>query len=129
MDLYQQVFFTTLAMAFSLLHFILFLYNRKLKSNLYFAIFAFLYAGSIFFDYQATLTTGRIEIFYLRVHRGVMPYPPIFALLFVYSQFQARIPKQFWAIAACLIVTGILAIIEPVKNFNYLQVAMIAVFN
>jgi hypothetical protein len=45
MDLLQQIFFTTLAIAFGMLHFILFLYNRQLKSNLYFAIFAFLYAG------------------------------------------------------------------------------------
>ncbi len=129
MDLYQQIFFTSLAIVFALLHFILFLYNRQLKSNLYFAIFAFLYAGSIFFDYQATLaTTGRSEVLYLRIHRGVMPYPPIFALLFVYSLFKSRIPKQFWVITAGLIVTGILAIIEPVKNFNYVQFFLIGVF-
>ena len=116
MDLYQQIFFTTLAIAFGLLHLIIFLYNRRLKSNLYFAMFAILYAGNIFFDFQSTLaTTGQSEIFYLRIHRGVMPYPPIFALLFIYSLFESRIPKQFWVITTGLMVTGILAIIEPVK--------------
>jgi len=74
MELYQQIFFTTIALAFGLLHFILFLYNRRLKSNLYFAIFAFLYAASTFLDFQAALATGeQTELFYLRIHRAVMP--------------------------------------------------------
>jgi len=105
----------------------LFLYNRNSKSNLYFALFAFVYAGSIFFDFQSTLaTTGQSEIFYLRIHRGVMPYPLIFALLFIYSLFESRIPKQFWLISFGLIVTGILAVFEPVDNFHYLQIFTIA---
>jgi len=56
-----------------------------------------------------------------------MPYPPIFALLFVYSLFESRIPKQFWFITGGLIVSGIFAIVEPVKNVNYIQIFHIAV--
>jgi len=128
MDLYQQIFFTTLAIAFGLLHFILFLCNRHLKGNLYFAIFVFLYAASIFFDFQHFLVISEHkELFYLRIHRAIMPYPPIFALLFVYSLFESRIPKQFWFITGGLIVSGIFAIVEPVKNVNYIQIFHIAV--
>ena len=123
MDLYQQIFFTTLAIAFGLVHLILFLYNRHLKSNLYFAIFAFLYAANIFFDFQASLaTSGREQLFHLRNHRAVMPYNSIFALLFIYSIFDSRIPKQFWFISLGLILTGILSVFDPVDNFKYVQI-------
>ena len=57
MDLYQQIFFSTFALAFSLLHFSFYFYSDKSRSNLYFALFLFTYAFSIFFDYQATLST------------------------------------------------------------------------
>ncbi|NIP22225.1 MAG: SpoIIE family protein phosphatase, partial [Phycisphaerae bacterium] len=128
MDLYQQIFFITLTIAFGLLHFILFLYNRRLKSNLYFAIFAFLCAANTFFDFQVALAIGEEkELFYLRFHRAVMPYTSIFALLFIYSLFEHRIPKQFWLISCGLVTTGILAVFEPVGNFSYLLVFQIVV--
>ncbi len=52
-DLYQQIFFTTLAIAFGILHLFLYLYNPRNKSNLYFTLFLFFYALNIFFDYGA----------------------------------------------------------------------------
>ena len=124
--LYQQIFFTTLALAFGMLHLILYLYNRRLKSNLYFAIYAMLFAVTVFVDFQSTLATNGIDqIFYLRIHRAVMPYGTIFALLFVYSISDSRIPKQFWFISVGLVITGFFAIIDPVKNFDYLQLFLI----
>jgi hypothetical protein len=61
MDLYQQIFFTTLALTFGLLHLILFLYNRQLKSNLYFALFAFLF---LFSSYDLFLDLGIMRSIY-----------------------------------------------------------------
>jgi hypothetical protein len=76
-----QMFFTALALAFGILHLILFLFSPRSKSNLYFAIFVFLYAANIFFDYQNFLATGlRSGLFYLRIHRAVMSCSPVFAL-------------------------------------------------
>lgn len=126
MDLYQQIFYTTFAFAFGLLHSILFLNNRNLKSNFYFAIFAFLYAATIFFDFQATLSINNIdEIIHLRVHRGLMALTPIFILLFVYSLFEVRLPKYFWFISGGLIISGFFAVIEPMEYFLYLQLFQI----
>lgn len=128
MILYQQIFFATLALAFALLHFVLYLYNRHLKNYLYFSIFLIFYALNIFFDYQATLSSDRVtQLFYLRLHRGVMPINPIFMLLFLYSTFRSRIPGQFWLISVALIVTGLLAVYQPIDNFSYLQYVMIIV--
>jgi serine phosphatase RsbU (regulator of sigma subunit) len=128
MDLYQQIFFTTLAVSFGILHSILFLYNKQFKSNLFFAIFLFLYALNIFFDYQASMAgSWEEELIFLRFHRAIMPYNSIFALLFVYFSFNLKIPKHFWLIGAALAITGFFAVLEPVKNFDYVNIAQIVV--
>jgi hypothetical protein len=128
MDLYQQIFFTTLALAFGLLHYILFLYNRHLKSNLYFALFAFFYAANIFFDFQTFIVAGsEIEFLYLRIHRGLMPYNSIFALLFLYSILESKIPVQFWLISLGFVVASIFAVYDPINNFHYLLIFNILV--
>ena len=128
MDLYQQIFFTTLAISFGILHLILFLYNRGFKSNLFFAIFLFLYALNIFFDFQASLASSTEEaLFYLRLHRLVMPYNSVFALLFSYYAFQLKIPKHFWFIVAALAITGFFAVLKPIENLNYVQIAQLVV--
>ena len=127
MEVYQQVFFTTLALSFGLLHLILYYFNRRFKSNLFFSVFLFLYALNIFFDYQALLATSGESLFYLKLHRAVMPYSPLFGLLFLYYAFDISIPKYFWLLVAAFVVTGILAVIEPIDNFYYVQFPLIIV--
>jgi serine phosphatase RsbU (regulator of sigma subunit) len=125
---YLQMFFSTLALAFGILHLVLFMFSPQLRSHLYFSIFAFLYAGNIFFDYQAFLAIHiRDELFFLRLHRAFMPSGPVFILLFIYSLFPVKIPKQFWLIALGLIVTGFFAVLRPIANFNYIFIFAAAV--
>ena len=122
MELYQQIFFTTLAVSFGILHLILFIYNKQIKSNLFFSIFLFLYALNIFFDYQASLSTTReLGFLFLRLHRSVMPYNSVFALLFTYYAFDLKIPNHFWIIVGALAITGFFAVLKPIDNFDYLQ--------
>jgi serine phosphatase RsbU (regulator of sigma subunit) len=126
MDLYQQIFFTTLAITFCMLHTILFLYNRGLKSNLFFALFLFFYALNIFFDFQTSLSTiPYSEIIYLRIHRAVMPFNSVFVLLFLYTVFSLKYPLQFWIISGGLIVGGVLAVIEPIEYFGIIQIFLV----
>ena len=118
---------TTLAISFAILHIILYYFNRKFKSNLYFAIFLFLYALNIFFDYQIVLSTTEVDEFmFLRLHRFVMPYNSVFLLLFLYTALNLKIPKYFWLIVASLSITGIFAVFEPINNFDYVQYALMA---
>ncbi|MDX1672403.1 MAG: SpoIIE family protein phosphatase [Balneolaceae bacterium] len=126
MDLYLQIFFSTLAVSFGILHLFLYLYNKDLKSNLYFASFLFLYALNIFFDYQASLVESQAaQLYYLKWHRAVMPYSSLFALLFIYYAFDFNIPKYYWALAAALVITGLFAILDPVDNYGYVQIPLI----
>ena len=128
MFLYQQIFFSTVAVSFGILHLIIFLYNRRFKSNLFFAIFLFLYALNIFFDYQASLSGQTAQgLTYLRLHRAVMPYNSVFALLFLYYAFDFNIPKYFWLIAAALAITGFFAVLDPIHNFDYVQIPLVIV--
>lgn len=126
MELVQQIFFTTLAASFGILHLILYLYNRKFKSNLFFSLFLFLYAFSIFFDYQAALAV-QDQLIYLRLHRAVMPYSPLFALLFLYYAFDFKIPKYFWGLAAAVVLAGIFAVIEPDRYFGFVQIMLLVI--
>jgi serine phosphatase RsbU (regulator of sigma subunit) len=127
-DLIQQMIFTTVAVAFGILHLVLFLFARK-KSHLYFTIFVFLYAANIFFDYQNFLATDLTSgLFYLRLHRAVMPYTPLFSLLFLYSLFSDRIPKHFWLIALAMAIAGIFAVINPEGNLRYVHILLAVVF-
>jgi serine phosphatase RsbU (regulator of sigma subunit) len=120
MDSSIQMSFSALALAFGILHLVLFLFSPHSRSHLYFTIFVFLYAGNIFFDYQVFLSNDlRTELFYLRLHRAFMPCGLIFILLFLYSLFAERISKQFWLIAFGLIVTGFFAVLKPIDNLNY----------
>ncbi len=123
MDLYQQIFFTTIAIAFAMLHFILYIYNRELKSNLFFAIFLLFYALNIFFDFQEFISHqyGNSLIF-LSLHRFVLPWNTIFLLLFTYFLFNYRIPVQFWIVSAGLIITGFFGLFNPVENLIYIQI-------
>jgi serine phosphatase RsbU (regulator of sigma subunit) len=127
MDLYQQLFFTTLAVAFLILHGMLYLFNRRDRSSLYFTLFLFFYALTIFFDFQSSMPDqGGRAMTFLRIHRAVMPANPAFMVLFVYSVFETRIPRHFWLIAAGLAVTGALAVAEPIRNFGYMHIFLFA---
>jgi serine phosphatase RsbU (regulator of sigma subunit) len=126
-DSNTQMFFTTLALAFGLLHLFLFLFSPESKSNLYLSILLFFYAANIFFDYQCFLAVDLWnELKYLRMQRAVMPATPIFALLFIYSLFELKIPKQFWLIATGIIIAGFFAVLKPVDNYDYVQIFLLA---
>ncbi|MDZ7718849.1 MAG: SpoIIE family protein phosphatase [Balneolaceae bacterium] len=127
MEFAQQIFFTTLAASFGMLHIILYLYNRKFKSNLYLSIFLFLFALNIFFDYQSSISVQEHHLFYLRLHRLVIPYNSLFALLFLYNAFDLNIPKYFWGLTAALVFTGVLAVIEPIHYFIFVQIPLLVV--
>ncbi|MGH1365545.1 MAG: PP2C family protein-serine/threonine phosphatase [Calditrichia bacterium] len=128
MNIYLQIFFSTLCAAYGVIHAILFFFNRQLKSHLYFALCSFFYAISVFFDFQEALTTDPADkLFYLRIHRASMAPVLIFALLYNYSFLSIQLPKQFWVVALLLIAASTVAVFEPRGNFIYLQLVMIVV--
>ncbi|MCX6151949.1 MAG: SpoIIE family protein phosphatase [Ignavibacteriales bacterium] len=120
----QQTFFTAFTLAFGLLHLILFLNYRRYKENLIYSLFLFVYALSLFFDYQSLLSVNFNEqLLYMRLHRGLMPVGSLLSLLFLYYIFQPKLSKQFWIISFLLFITGFFAVMKPNRNFHYLIAA------
>ena len=107
---YQMVF-TTLPIAFAILHIILFIYFRSCKENFYFSIFLIFYAATIFFDYQSSLYGGSAGLKYLLLMRLFLGFRAIFSLRFVYSIFYKKVPRQFKYIAAAIIGGTVLTLI------------------
>ena len=125
----EQMFFTAMTLAFGLLHLILFLFNRQFKENLIYSIFLFVYAASIFVDYQASLAASISEqLFTLRIHRILMSLTQILVLLVLYSFLKQKAGKFFWIIIAYYLFAAISAALKPVNNFIFLQIGMILVF-
>jgi serine phosphatase RsbU (regulator of sigma subunit) len=124
MELYQQIFFTTLAVVFGILHLMLYLYNRQFRSNLIFSLFLFLYAVSIFFDFQRMVHVHSIyNSLFLGIHHAVMPYRSICGLVFIYSIFGIKRSRLFWVISMGLAVTGAIATL----HFSYFNLLLIFV--
>ncbi len=117
----EQMFFIGLALAFGLLHLILFLFSRQSKGNLYYTIFLILFAVGTFVDIQASYLSKNFEtsFFYLKLHRTVVPLSSLIFLRFVYSLFYTKCPKQFWAFTALYIGVGILLAFEPQTKYHY----------
>ncbi|MCK4942837.1 MAG: hypothetical protein KAS65_04630, partial [Candidatus Aminicenantes bacterium] len=115
-----QMIFTTLPLAFGLIFLILFLFFKKAKENLYFAIFLFFYSASIFFDYQSSLY-AEVEqtLLYIRIHRAIQPFYLLFTLRFVYSLFYPRVLKRFWFFVPLLFVFGLYAVYSPSGDAGY----------
>ncbi len=122
----EQMFFTAITLAFGLLHFILFLYNRRFKENLIYSIFLFVYAASIFMDYNSNLAVNITGlVFSLKVHRILMSLTQVLVLLSLYSILKQKIIPLFWVLLAYFFFAAIAAFIKPVDNFIYLQIGII----
>jgi serine phosphatase RsbU (regulator of sigma subunit) len=108
-----------LPLAIGLLYLILFAFFPGLRQNLFFALFLFSYAATIFIDYQSSLSTDIGQnLFYLRMHRAVNTLFVLFQLRFVYSLFYRDLPKQFWIISLAAFSLGALAVYKPLENFE-----------
>jgi serine phosphatase RsbU (regulator of sigma subunit) len=105
---YQMVF-TTIPLSFVVIHLILFIYFRKSKENLYFAIFLFLYAMNIFTDYQFSLFgNSNDSILLMQFNRVLLSLQWIAALRFVYSIFYKKLPLQFWFLSVVMMVSCVI---------------------
>lgn len=115
-----QFIFVILPLAFAVLHFILFLYFRKSRANLYYALILLFLSLATFADIQSTnfLAGHLITIQTLRFHRAIIIPLQIFILLFTYSVFTDRIPKTFWFLVILIFGTGLLAVIRPDTNYR-----------
>lgn len=122
-----QYFSTGIILGISMLHLIIFAYWSERKTNLFYALFLLFLAITIFFDFQQMHTTGQYSLLFLSIQRGALSVSLITGLLFFYQLFHSRVPQHFWLLALVVIVAGAGAVIDPLNNFIYLELAIIAV--
>lgn len=125
----MQTFLTAVPLAIGALHMILFAFFPSLKQNLFFALFLFAYAATIFFDYEILLSTDiRHHITSFRLHCAVLPFWVSLQLRFVYSLFYKRLPKQFWIISLIAVGIGALAVYKPIDNFDLFGIVYAVIY-
>ncbi len=125
-----QMFFSALPVAFGILHFVLYLFNRRLKEQFYYALCLFFFALATFIDYQVFLYPGDrdIQLYYMRVHRILVTITPLLFLRFIYSIFYRNLPKRYLFFAALITIAGSIAVVDPDNNFKFLVIASLMAF-
>ncbi len=103
-----EILAIAIPLTFSLLHFLLFLFAGRIRSNLYFAVFTFVIAlwgvleHESFFavDLHTALTLKRLWPVYAAL-------APLTMIRFLYALFYPKIPKQFWAFTGVAFILAI----------------------
>lgn len=105
-----QTFFTAVPLTLALLHLLLWSFERRAASNLWFALFAGSFAAAAFLDYEESL--GHLDESALGAYL-VVPVLVLSIARFVYSLFYDRLPRQFWLVAAaCVVFLGLVVVDE-----------------
>ena len=105
-----EILAIAIPLTFSLLHFLLFLFAGRIRSNLYFAVFTFVIAlwgileHESFFtvDLQTALTLKRLWPVYAAL-------APLTGIRFLYALFYPRIPKHFWVFTFLAFVLAVVS--------------------
>ncbi|MCC7262635.1 MAG: response regulator [Candidatus Latescibacteria bacterium] len=97
-----QMFFTGVLLAVTLLHLLLFLFDRQWRPNLYYALYTGFIAAAIFLAFQTEFAPG-VVVSYVELLRDVaLGLVGVLGLLFLYSLFYPRFPKRFWMLLLLL---------------------------
>jgi serine phosphatase RsbU (regulator of sigma subunit) len=94
---WPQLFFAGGLAAFTIIHFLLFVFYPSEKRNLYFAVFTFFLAFLTYTLLESTYADSPLMIItYYRLSLIAWLLTVIYALRFAYSLFFDSNPKQFW---------------------------------
>ena len=89
-----QMFFVGVPLAFTVLHLLLFLFYRQVRSNLFYALFTGSLTLLTFTVFQSDLATSfQARIWLLQVQAGVVILMVLFGLTFQYSLFYEKPPR------------------------------------
>lgn len=113
------IFFATIG----LIHFLLYLFYKERKSNLYFALFCLLYGYyclHVFLTFTILSNTNIIELLNLFVLISV-PFFFLQLLTVLYSLFFPKFPKHYKVFLILTIITSVL----PIVNKNFILVGML----
>jgi two-component system, NtrC family, sensor kinase len=95
-------------LTFALIHLMLFLFYRREKSNLYFALFAATFALWGILEHEAVSNTdAELALLLKRLWLPYLALMPVIGLRFLYSLFYKKIPASFWFFLFAAVVIAI----------------------
>lgn len=112
-DASRYKFFIGVSYAFALLHFLLFLFYRQERANLFYSLFVFNLAnGSLFFNIvnggsQTAVVSAVLFILFASSYAAAL----LALQAFLYEAFTPRFSKLFWLSAACWLALSLLLIV------------------
>ncbi|MFC2094412.1 PP2C family protein-serine/threonine phosphatase, partial [Bacteroidota bacterium] len=124
----HQMFFFGVLLAFSIIHFLLYLYYKKFKPNLYFAILTILVALLVFFRFERIFIDDvyaaiwNFKIFNLIGILTLLAY-----LRFTYYLVYKNLPKSFLIISALGVTTFIWFLVSPIAAIDFLTILFIII--
>ncbi|MCB0822818.1 MAG: hypothetical protein KDC09_08995 [Bacteroidales bacterium] len=115
------VFLFNIFLVLSMVHFLLFLFYRKQRSNLYYSIFMLLFSGLILVTTLTNDITENPETISQASFLLSLIFPLLFIPLtgFLYTLFAKKIPLFFW------ITIGLAVIISLLYYFNFEYIAVL----
>lgn len=125
----QQYLFSGILLVFTLIHVLLFVFYPKLRQNLYFALFTASFGILNYLNYQTYFSTSGMAIINIQDLQLIfMLSTMIFFLLFSYSLFYDRIPRQFWVFMLSILTLGTSISLKTTDFYEWLFVVMVVVF-
>lgn len=123
-----QMFSTGVLVAFAVLHFILYLQQKQVRTNLFFGWAILFAAAATFLDFQTDFVDGPAEVMVLRFQRiTLLSY--IFLLYVVVERLFGRVTTRTNVVmgSAILIVLGLASLVEPERIILVFFVILIVI--
>jgi serine phosphatase RsbU (regulator of sigma subunit) len=124
----HQMFFFGVLLAFSIIHFLLFLYYKKFKPNLYFAVLTFLVALLAFFRFERIFIDDvYAAIWNFRIFNLIGFLTLLAYLRFTYYLVYKKLPKSFLIISAIGVIVFIWFLISPIAAIDFLTILFLII--
>jgi serine phosphatase RsbU (regulator of sigma subunit) len=125
----QQFLFSGILLVFTIIHLLLFVFYPKLRQNLYFALFTASFGALNYLNYQTYFSTSGMAIINIQDLQLIfMLSTMILFLLFSYSLFYDRIPRQFWLFMLSILTLGSTISMKTTDFYEWLFVVMVIIF-
>ena len=115
------MFFSGVLLAFTLLHLLLFIFDPSTRPNLFYAMYTGLITAAIYVGFELEFTAAAGTDFLAQTRQVALLVVNFFGLCFLYSFFNARPPRRFWALALLLAILIAMAAQQAVGQQPFLS--------
>jgi serine phosphatase RsbU (regulator of sigma subunit) len=124
----HQMFFLGVLLAFSIIHLLLYLFYRKFKPNLFFAILTFLVALLAFFRFERIFIDDmNSAIWNLRIFHFLGTLTLLAFLRFTYYLVYKKLPRSFALFSIIGLVLFVWFLISPILALDYVTILFVII--